>query len=88
MEDDWYLKVLINDSNEFIRVDVWTPCNVCPPSWVRSLSPEMKQPEQHVVGETTVMWDNETVTKPKDNSSPEQTGAAGKNPQYTDAGRR
>ena len=23
--DDWYLKVLINNSNEFIRIDVWTP---------------------------------------------------------------
>ena len=32
VEDDWYLKVLINNSNEFIRIDVWTPCHVCPPS--------------------------------------------------------
>ena len=40
----------------------------------------MKQCEQHVVQETTTtgMGDYETVTKPKDNSSPEQTGAAGK----------
>ena len=40
----------------------------------------MKQCEQHVVQETTTtgMVDYETVTKPKDNSSPEQTGAAGK----------
>ena len=29
--DDWYLKVLINNRIEFIRVDV------CPPIWVRSL---------------------------------------------------
>ena len=53
IEDDWYLKVLINNSNEFIRIDVWTPCHVCPPSWVRNLSPEMKQREQYVVRETT-----------------------------------
>ena len=76
--DDWYLKVLINNGIEFIRVDVWTPCHVCPPIWVRSLSPEMKQREQNVVRETTGMWDYETVTKPKDNSSPEQTRSAGK----------
>ena len=76
--DDWYLKVLINNNNELIRVDVWTPCHVCPPIWFRNLSPEMKQREQYVVRETTGMWDYKTVTKPKDNSSPEQTGAAGK----------
>ena len=80
IEDDWYLKVLINNSSEFIRIDVWTPCHVCPPSWVRNLNLEMKQREQYVVRETTTtgMWDYEIVTKPKDNSSPEQTGAAGK----------
>ena len=38
----------------------------------------MNQREQSVVRETTGMWDCETVTKPKENSSPEQTGAAGK----------
>ena len=38
----------------------------------------MKQREQYVVRETTGMWNYDTVTKPKDNSSPEQTGAAGK----------
>ena len=80
IEDAWYLEVLINNSNEFICIDVWTPCHVCPPSWVRNLSPEMKQREQYVVRETTAtgMWDYEIVTKPKDNSSPEQTGAVGK----------
>ena len=38
----------------------------------------MKQREQYVVRETTTigMWDHEMVTKPKDNSSQEQTGAA------------
>ena len=76
----WYLKVLINDSNEFIRIGLWTPCQVCPPSWVRNLSPEMKQCEQYVVRETTTtgMWDYETVAKPKDTSSPEQTGVMGR----------
>ena len=90
IENDWYLKVLINNSDEFKRIDVWIPCHVCPPSWVRNLSQEMKQSEQYVVRQTTTtgMWDNEKVTKPKDNSSPEQTGAAGKNPQHADAGRR
>ena len=79
IENGWNLKVLINDNNEFICIDLWTPCHVCPPSWVRNLSPEMKQREQYVVRETTTigMWDYETVTKPKDNSSPEQTGAVG-----------
>ena len=79
-ENDWYLKVLVNDSNEFTRIDLWTACHVCPPSWVRNLSPEMKQCEQHVVRETTTtgMWDYETVTKPKDTSIPEQTGAVGR----------
>ena len=38
IEDDWYLKLLINNSNEFIRIDVWTPCHECPPSCVRNLS--------------------------------------------------
>ena len=35
-EYDWYLKVLINNRNKFLRVDVWTSCYVCPPSWVRN----------------------------------------------------
>ena len=49
-------------------------------SWIRNLSPEMKQCERLVVRETTTtgVWDCETVTKPKDNSSPKQIGAAGK----------
>ena len=38
--DDGYLKALLNNINEFIRIDVWTPCHVCPPSWVRNLSPQ------------------------------------------------
>ena len=51
--NDWYLKVLINNTTEFVRIDVWTPCHTCPPSWVRNLSSEMKQREQYVVRETT-----------------------------------
>ena len=68
--DDWYLKVLINNSIELIRLDVW--CHVCPPIWVRSLSPEMKQREQSVARERTGL-----VMEPKNSLSPEQTGAAG-----------
>ena len=49
--NDWYLKVLINKCNKFLRNDVWTPCHVCPPSWVRNLSLEMEQRERCVVRE-------------------------------------
>ena len=38
----------------------------------------MKQREQYKVREPTGIRDYETVTKPKNSSSPEQTGAAGK----------
>ena len=76
--ETFFLQELINNSNEFILIDVWTPCDVCPPSWVRNLSPEMIQREQYVVGVTIGMWNFATVTKPKDKSSPEQTGAVGK----------
>ena len=38
--DDWYLKVLINNENVFIRTDVRAACHECPPGWVRCLSPE------------------------------------------------
>ena len=44
--NDWFLKVLINNTAEFIRIDVWTLCHTCPPCWVRNLSPEMKQREK------------------------------------------
>ena len=30
--DDWYLKVLINNENVFIRIDVWLACHECRPS--------------------------------------------------------
>ena len=26
--DDWYLKVLINNANVFIRIDVWAACHL------------------------------------------------------------
>ena len=51
--DDWYLKLLINNAIEFIPIDVWTLCHTCPPSWVRNLSPEMKQRERCIVREQT-----------------------------------
>ena len=38
--DDWYLKVLINNENVHIRIDVRAACHECPPRWVRCLSPE------------------------------------------------
>ena len=36
--NDWFLKVLINNNIKFLRIDVWTLCHRCPPSWVRNLS--------------------------------------------------
>ena len=61
--DDWYLKVPISNRNEFLRIDVWTPCHVCPPNCVRNLSPEMKQRERYVVREQTGRKDYENSRK-------------------------
>ena len=61
--DDWYLKVLINNRNEFPRIDVWTPCHVCPSSWVRIVSPEMKQRERYIAREQTGRKDYENSRK-------------------------
>ena len=61
--NDWYLKVLINNCNKFLRIDVWTPCHVCPPSWVRNVSPEMKQRERFIVREQTGKKDYENSRK-------------------------
>ena len=61
--DDWYLKVPISNRNEFLRIDVWTPCHVCPPNCVRNLSPEMKQRERYVVREQTGRKDFENSRK-------------------------
>ena len=45
--DDWYLKMLINNENVYIRMDMWAALHECPPSWVRCLSPERKgEPRQ------------------------------------------
>ena len=61
--DDWFLKVLINNSNEFLRIDVWTPCHACPSSWVRNLSPETKQRERYSVREQAGRKDYENSRK-------------------------
>ena len=61
--NDWYLKVLINNTAEFIRIDVWTLCHTCPPSWVWNLSPEMKQRERCIVREQTGRKDYENSRK-------------------------
>ena len=26
--NDWHLKLLINNSNKFLRIDAWTPCHM------------------------------------------------------------
>ena len=31
--DECYLKVLVNNENVFIRMDVWAACHECPQSW-------------------------------------------------------
>ena len=58
--DDWYLKVLINNENVFIRIDVWAACHECPPSWVRRLSPENVErrttPESTTITKTHKMF--------------------------------
>ena len=61
--NDWFLKVLIKNITEFIRIDVWTLCRTCPPSWVRNLSPEMKQRERSTVREQTGKKDYENSRK-------------------------
>ena len=61
--NDWNLKVLINNNTEFLRIHVWTQCHACPPSWVRSSSPEMKQRERSIVREQTGRKDCENSRK-------------------------
>ena len=77
--DDWYLKVLINSENVFIRIDVWAACHECPQSWVRCLSPESV--ERRTTPESTTVTKTRKGYEVKNSSSPEQTGAY-------DAGRR
>ena len=74
--DDWYLKVLINNENVFIRIDVWAACHECPPSWVRCLSPE--NVERRTTPASTTITKTRKGFEVKNSSSPEQTGAAGK----------
>ena len=74
--DDWYLKVLINNENVFIRIDVWAACHECPPSWVRCLSPE--NVEKRTTPESTTITKIRRGFEVKNSSSPEPTGAAGK----------
>ena len=84
--DDWYLKVLINNEIVYTRIDVWTACHECPPSWVRCLSPESV--ERRTTPASTTITKTHKGCEVKNSSSPEQTGAAGKLLQYADAGRR
>ena len=45
--DDWYLVVLINNENVFIRIDVWAACRECPTGWVRCLGLENVERRNH-----------------------------------------
>ena len=72
--DDWYLKVLINTENVFIRIDVWAACHECLPSWVRCLSPESV--ERRTTPASTTITKTRKGFEVKNSSSPEQTGAA------------
>ena len=74
--DDWYLKVLINNKNVHIRMDVWAACHECPPSWVRCLNPESV--ERRTAPESTIITKTRIGFEVKNSSSPDQTGAAGK----------
>ena len=74
--NDWYLKVLINNENVFIRIDVWAACHECPPSWVRCLSPE--NVERRTTPASTTITKTREGFEVKNSSSPQQTGAAGK----------
>ena len=76
VEDDWYLKVLINNENVSIRIDVWAACHECPPSWVRCLSPE--NVERRTTPESKTITKTRKGFEVKNSSSPEPTGAAGK----------
>ena len=74
--NDWYLRVLINIENVFIRIDVCAACHECPPTWVRCLSPESA--ERRTTPESTTITKTRKGFVVKHSSSPEQTGAAGK----------
>ena len=74
--DDWYLKVLINNEDVFVRIDVWAACHECPPSWVRCLSTE--NVERRTTPASTTITKTRKGSEVKNSSRPEQTGAAGK----------
>ena len=74
--DDWHLKVLINNENVFIRIDVCTACHECPPCWVRCLSRE--NVERRTTPASTTITKTRKDFEVKNSSNPEQTGAAGK----------
>ena len=78
--DDWYLKVLINNENVYIRIDVRAAFHECPPRWVRCLSPESV--ERRTTPESTTITKTRKGLEVKNVSSPEQSGVAGK-PRYT-----
>ena len=45
--DDWYLKVLINNENVFIRIDVWVACPRMPAVLGSMLEPGERGKENH-----------------------------------------
>ena len=71
--DDWYLKVLINIENVYIRIDVWAACHECSPSWVRCLS--LESVERRTTPELTTITKTRKRLEVKNSSSPEQTVA-------------
>ena len=77
--DDWYLKVLINNENVFIRMDVWPACHECPPSWVRCLSPESV--ERRATPESTTITKTRKDLDVKNSSSPRANWSCGQTPQ-------
>ena len=67
--DDWYLKVLINNENVYIRIDVWAAFHECPPSWVRCLS--LESVEKRTTPDSTTITKTRKGFEVKNSSSPE-----------------
>ena len=84
--DEWYLKVLINNENVFIRIDVWAACRECPPSWVRCFEPGERGEENH----SRVSNDHQNTQRfwGEEQFEPRTNWSCGQTPQYADAGRR
>ena len=79
--DDWYLKVLINNENVFVRIDVWAACHECPPSWIRCLSPENVERRTTLdkVAHKSVAAQRQVSPRTTETKAPEYIGAlAGK----------